>query len=431
MTNFSLPLQVVSQTEHSIRISLSSYSMHDGQLDLGFTVPPSDAYNIEGCLVPQTRQSTVQESIPSALGSGNATLVFNGTRSSISVQGKLTQAFTIWFELYYVFSYSNLNNTQLISRPQEVARSDSQVVTTTGNQSTSLKQEAMLRAGRYTLETFFDSAQGLAVQETRVLFFNSTWFSLSACNPFTMTAGSTFQRSLSIAGPVFQWPSGFFSMYDFRGVEIVDFLPLKVQIARINIAGTMDGSAIGTYLASELGFSVLPNQAIQASSSYGEAIYIAASNFPLQVSILPTFGSQRFPAINTTVESPSNEYTIKIPIGEVAVHVVEDGRPVGNSLVQLTNEENGLTALSTASDGNATFYIPAGTYSLTARIGNATQERNLTVSTDQLSSVLFNFKSTPLPANYTDELVATIVIGAAINIYAWIFLPRQRRYVVK
>ena len=31
MTNFSLPLQVVSQTEHSIGISLSSYSMQDGR----------------------------------------------------------------------------------------------------------------------------------------------------------------------------------------------------------------------------------------------------------------------------------------------------------------------------------------------------------------------------------------------------------------
>ena len=403
-----------------------------GGLSLGFTVPPSDAYNIEGCLVPQTRQSTVQESIPSALGSGNATLDFNGTRLKYFCSGKLTQAFTMWFELYYPYSYSNLNSTELVSRPQEVARSDSQVVTTAGNLSASLKEEAMLRAGRYTLETFFDSALGLNVQETRVLIFNSTWFSLSSCNPFAITAGSTFQRSLSIAGPVSQWPSGFFSLYDFRGVEIVDFLPLRVQIARIDIAGTMNGSAIGANLASELGFSVLPNQAIEASSFYGEArSTVAASNFPLQVSILPTFGSQRFPIINTTVESPFNEYTIKIRVGEVAVHVVEDGRPVENSLVQLTNEENGITELSTASDGNVTFYIPAGTYSLTARIGNATQEQNLTVSTDQLSSVVFNFKSVPSPANYTNELIATIVVGVAINIYAWIILPRQRRYVVK
>ena len=424
---FGTPLQVVSQSGHSVGVTLSSYSMQSGQLNLGLSVPPTDAHNLQGCLISSAALSVVKVPIPSSIGSATELVTLRGANANVTVIGTLAQSFSTWFVLEYNYSYSNLNATQLVTRSVEVARSDSLVFTSTVNETTTINQEATLRAGSYALVTYFDSEQGLSVQVTQVLFSNSEWFWLSSCNPFAMSGGNTVQKSVSITGDASQWPSGLLSTYDYRGVEMVDFTPLSVQIARVDIAGSLPNDST-PYPVSELGFSVLPNQGIEASSFFSNAIYVASSKFPLDVQILPTFGNQQFSVINTSVPAPFTDSPVRIPVGKVTVQVFENANPARSVTVQLANGQNGVASLSTDNSGSGTFYIPAGHYSLSARIGNTTELKNITVANGNVSLTIFNFQSSPLPSSYTEELVISIVIGAVISIYAWVVMPRQRRY---
>ncbi|MHB8568032.1 MAG: hypothetical protein ACYC7D_11775 [Nitrososphaerales archaeon] len=425
----SLPFLLVNPSNHNLGINLNYFSLESGQLNIGFNVSQTFDFNIEGCFASNNSLSTVFVPTPSSLGSGSLAVQWNGSASSIAIQGSISQPFSYWYELYYSYSYSNTNTSQLVSRDSQVAKSDVALITqSTSQASVAVSKDAVLREGRYVMRSYFESASGLTVSESRILILGqgAPWFWLTSCNPFSIPASTSFQKSVSLTGNSTQWPYLFYYMYDVEGVDALGVLPLNIQIARINFKGSPWNVPLNG-----ISFALNNNSAIETSSSYQGSIYIASNKFPLEVTVRPSFGGQELQAVIIDLNAASTDYAATIPIGKIIAQETANGSPLNGTTVELLNMQNDSLMQSTVSGGNASFYVPPGSYLLKGSFGASTEVKEANVSAYGQSSVDFSFFTPQPPPEY--EIYAALVLaflGIALNVYVWIARPMLKRYTL-
>lgn len=429
----SLPMLLVNPSNHQLGLGLSYFSLQNDQLNLGFNVTETQDYNIEGCITSSSSNASalpVSVAIPTNLGSGSIQIAWNGFSSSIAnltVKGSVTQAFTFWYELYYDYAFSGTNTSQLVSRELQVARSDGALFTPSSlGTNATFSNQASLRDGRYILRSFFESASGLSVSESNVLLAgsgqSSEWLSLDSCNPFPIIAPSSFERSLSLAGNPSQWPTEFYYMYDVNGVDALGAFPLGIRVARIIFQGTPWNVSM-----SELSFSLENNSAIQTSSDYQGSLYVASSQFPVQLTVRPSFGGRQLQPINVSIETPFSQYVERIPIGRINAGVTENGSPLRGATIQLLSTQNSTLIQLSASSGNASFYVPSGSYYVRSSVGSATDIVLANVSNYGITNVVLSFATAPpVPPYGVYAAIVVAVIGVALNIFFWVVRPFMR-----
>lgn len=428
----TFPLLVVNPGNHLLTGYISYFSLQSANLNMGFNFSKTNAYDIEGCFAPDSSSvSSIHLPLPSGIGTGSIQLVWNGSNSSttVSVNGGVVQPFSFWYSLYYTYSYSISNSSALVSRQMQVAQSDTALFTQkTSNASIPVTTQAALRDGRYVLRSFFETASGLSASESRVLIVGSpgsqSWISLDSCKAFPISAPSTFQQSVSLTTAPSLWPSGMYYMYDVSGIDTEGFLPLDIQIARIAFQGTPWNVSL-----SDMSFAVENNSALlQTASDYQGTVYVASSQFPINVTIQPSFFGQNLQSITVPLNQAGAAYNTKIPLGKIEARVTLNGGQLNDTSVLLYNSKNQTVLQQYTNDGNATFYVPAGTYYLKATFGATTDTVAADVASYLETPAILNFETAPSPANYApDAAIMLALIGVFLNIYIWVIRPFQDR----
>lgn len=428
----AFPLLVVNPANHLLTGYISYFSLQSANLNMGFNFSKTNAYNVEGCFAPNSSQlRSVTLSIPSGIGTGRIQLVWNGSNSNstVYVNGGIVQPFSFWFSLYYTYSYSLSNSSALVSRQMQVAQSDTALFTqNTNNASIPLRTQAVLRDGRYVLRSFFETATGLSASESRVLIVgpsgSRSWISLDSCKAFPISAPSTFQQSVSLNTVPSLWPTAMYYMYDVDGIDSVGFLPLDIQIARIAFQGTPWNVSL-----SDLSFAVENNSAyLQTASDYQGSVYVASSQFPISVTVQPSFSGQNLQPVTVLLNQPSTSYNAKIPLGKIECRVTLNGDPLNDTSVLLYNSKNQSISQQYTNNGNATFYVPAGRYYLKATFGATTDTVGTDVTSYLQTPAILSFVKAPVPADYApDAAIVLAVIGVFLNIYVWVIRPFQDR----
>jgi len=432
---YAFHVLVVNPSNHGVGIALNSYSIQNGQMDMGFSRAPSQAYNIQACLTgaqASSALSTIQTALPSGLGSGSALFSWNGSFSTVTIRGSVAQTFTVWYELYYTYSYTNLNTNQFVSRQVLVAKTTPQIFDSQGTSNATVQTDVVLRTGRYGMRVYFGSAQGLSISSTQVLVLNpdGDWIWLNSCSPFAITGeSSSFQRSANLSGQPSQWPSTMYLMYVVSGVDMVSTLPLNVLIARVDFAGSPGNVALeGVDLDAQA--TGAGSNATALASSSGDSVYVAATGFPVQLTVTPVFGNLTYQSQTITLSQPFQVYKSTIPIGRVSVVVRSNGAPLRSASVFLLYGNSTLLTELTGSDGTVTFYPPPGPYNVRVLARGSEEERAINVTAGLTSTVSFDFTLIMVPEYLTFALVATLAIGMIANVYLWVIRPRRSAHIV-
>jgi hypothetical protein len=420
----SFLIGIVLTNPGAANASLSQYSLKQNNLNLGFSVQQTGAYNIEGCFASSsTPNSTAFISVPSAEGGGLMRIDSNLLNTSVSDSFKSHAPFTFWYELDYNYTFSGFLTNETITKSLTVARSPTFLFAGNSTNSGQLQGDAPLRPGRYILSAFFDSASGLAVTTTRLLL-NGTfnWLWLSGCSPFAIS-NSNFTSQVSLVQNPSAWPKALYFMYDSQGIEGISTTPLTINLARVDASTEPKNVTLAN-----LNYTISDNPLVQASESFGGSLYVIAKSFPVSVVINPSLGSMALAPQNVTITGPFSETRFFIPVGTLQVHVSNDTKPLSGASVLVTNTAGGELSSITSTQGNATVYLPAGAYNVSLPAGPAGNSQNALISVGKVSSLYFAF-STP-PSFTTTYLITALsamaLVGLTLNVWVWRARNRSR-----
>ncbi|MDA4111903.1 MAG: hypothetical protein OK439_05150 [Thaumarchaeota archaeon] len=406
-------------------ISLTEYSIQNGQINLGFSDDPSNAYNLEACLTSSFGNDTIFLSEPSSIGGGQMSLYINTSshNSTVSTQATPSQPFSFWFELYYFYGYSGSLPNETVSRDLIPSRSSTALFNSSGSRILTLTSETNLRPGRYLIRAFFDSGSSLVPTETRALLLSSgNWFWLQGCNPFSVSQ-SNFTRQVNLDQDPKTWPKLVYAMYEVGGVESYSILPLQINLARIDFYGEP-----GNVKLSYLTYSIANNSDAQASGVYSGTIYVIPKSFPILLTVTPMIGQESLTPQSIIISEPFSDSQAFIPIGELTVVVFNNSKPDTGSVVKVSSPQGASISSSIDSTGNASFYLPPGFYNITASKGSVSKIGNATVVHPNQTIVEFSFTTSALPTYFVDLLTVPLLLGLLLNLWVWVIHPRRTRY---
>jgi hypothetical protein len=397
--------------------SLSQYSLQQGNLNLGFALQQSNAYNIEGCLASSfAPNSTAFVPVPSALGGGSLRVESNGANISVYDSTRSHAQFTFWYELDYNYSFSGFVPNETITKTLAIARSPTFLFSKNSTNYGQLEIDAAPRPGRYVLSAFFDSSSGIAVTETRMLLDNNyTWLWLGGCNTFGVTS-SNFTSQIGLSQRPSSWPRTLYFMYDSQGIEAVSTTALTINLARVDAATEPKNITLPN-----LNYTISENPRVVASETFGGSLYVIATSFPLSLIVTPSLGSMVLEQQNVNIPGSFTDTRFFIPVGTLQVHVSNNTKPFSGASVLVANSVGGELSSTTNSQGNDTIYLPAAAYNVTVFVRTANSSQNALISVGKVSDLYFAFSTPPsfTTAYLITALSAMALVGLTLNIWVW------------
>jgi hypothetical protein len=427
-TYYSVPILFMIMPQNQAPVGLSEYSIQNGEINLGFSVNSINAYNLEGCLTSSATNQTISLADPTTIGSGSISISINTENNSAVVTSTTTSStpFSFWFDLEYSYTYTSLLANETISRDVLVARSSTILFNGSSSEIVSLPILNNLRSGRYVVRGYFDSGSGFSAEETRLLHLSGdTWFWLSSCNPFSIS-GAIFSKQVSLASNPSTWPSVLYFMYEYQGIEGYSVLPLQINLARIDFLGTP-----GSLQLSGFTYTLSNNSDLEASGAFAGSVYVIARSYPLDLTVTPMLGSQSLTPINVVVPRPFSESQYFILIGKLTVEVLNNSSPDIGAKVTVTSLDGATLTSSIPVGGNTSFNLPAGFYDIGVSKGGITETGNATVVVGSNTIVTITATSQQIPVSYLELLLVPLILGLALNLWAWVVSPRRSKYRVR
>jgi|GEM_PF-2509602 hypothetical protein len=449
--SYIIPLIFVNPDLHPISGSLASYSLFKDELLSTFAVNSGEFNNLEGCILPMfPAENMALIPLPSSLGSGSIELTdlnLDSNNATVVLSGSASNPFDFWFELKTSYSYSSAfpNSTGITTRVQTVARSDTIAFSTSSNAqqifSTKIAGINPMRPGRYWIDGFFSSSLGTQFEEVRVSIVSSSeMISLgSECEALGSFSSSIFSTTFSLSKPTSQWPFSLLIMAQDRGVETLNFLPINLGLAKINLLSSPWGITppdISIEIPQGNGSTqssspqcLGQNLNLLYSSIYNGTIYLIASHYPVTVEYCLSFGGKLISNESTTLDSPYTAVEQNITLGKISAEVTDNGKPVSGAEVIVLNQRlDANESKATDSSGGAVFYVPTGTYKVIAFLGSSNISKSFEIASGANEIAQFSFTTSgPSSSPAIDPdfyLIALAVVGVLLNLWAWIFRPR-------
>jgi hypothetical protein len=141
-------------------VHLSNFSLQQGELNLGFTMPPGNAYDLDACLASADVNSTIAVPIPSSLGNGEMLLNTTISNATVSIKGLTSEPFSFWYQMNHLYSYSGNATGELISRNLVALSSNAALFTSIAPRNVALINNTSIRPGRYQVNAYFDGGGG-------------------------------------------------------------------------------------------------------------------------------------------------------------------------------------------------------------------------------------------------------------------------------
>lgn len=427
-TTYAIPISLVTLPQNQLPVSLSEYSIQNGEINLGFSVNPLNSYDLEGCLVSNNSNSNVSLSEPADIGTGQMSLDINSVNESavVSASGTISSPFSFWFELDYPYSYSTSLTNESISSEVTVARSEAVLFNSITSENVTLPILDNLRTGRYVIRGYFDSSSGFYAAQTNALLLDGgNWFWLSGCNPFSIN-GTSFSKEINLDQNPRTWPSRLYFMYQFNGIEGYSILPLQINIARLDFLGQPGNESL-----SDFTFSISNNSDIEATGAFAGSIFVIARTYPLYLTITPMIGSEILTPIDMQIPQPFTVSQVLVPIGKLTVEVFNNSKPDVAATVAVTNSLGASLSSTVSIGGNSSFYLPAGSYNISVSKDNISEGGNATVYYGSNTIVTITITSPQIPTSYLEILLVPLILGLGLNVWAWVVSPRRTKYLPK
>lgn len=428
-TYYSIPISLVDAPQDLSPVSLSEYSIQNGEINMGFSVNSVNSYDVEGCLTSNsTAYGNVSLSEPVNVGAGDVSLSIDAANNTalVATIGTVNSPFSFWFDLEYSYSYTTLVANESISRDVLVARSSTILFNSSSSETVSLPVLSNLRTGRYEIQGYFDSGSGFDAAEAQALYMNgNNWFSLSACDPFTVS-GDAFTKQVSLTESPSTWPSVLYFMYQYQGIEGYTVLPLQINLARLDFLGSPDNVQL-----SDFSYSISNNSDVEATGTFSGSIYVIAKSFPLNLTVTPMFGFEALSPIQVQIPQAFSDSQYLIPVGKLTVEVLNNSAPDAGADVAVSSQEGANLSAVIPAGGNTSFYLPAGFYNIGVSKDGSSELGNATVVDGSDTIVTVTVTTGEVPKSYLELLLVPLVLGLALNVWAWVVSPRKNRYLIR
>ncbi|MDH2900298.1 MAG: carboxypeptidase-like regulatory domain-containing protein [archaeon] len=442
--SFSVPLQFVNPSNSTIGPLSARYSLNKGDLLGSLTSPNlSSLFDIQQCLTNVSSSGEAEVSLPSTFGTGF--IGIDGSPSAptaeISLQyANALNAFSFSYELLANFTYmlpGGSGGTGYTNSEVEVARSNSVLVLPGAHSSINLTLSdlASLRNGRYILRAFFENGQASQEVQTSLVLKSisaSSWFWLGSCQELKQAGPPTISFEANLTGSTVEWPKFLYLMYQVvPGVESFTNVSLDLNLNRVNFVVNSNKMT----LPSDIQVSSDPSNSNSGIESLeigsGGVVYLITNGtYPAFATFAFSFGGKTFATDNVVFQSPDDDPTGNISLGELLVAATRGSQGIYNATVTIfSNSLNTSVTEQTNADGIVDLFVPAGSYNVTVKIGSET----LTSTEDVLLGVTTQYAAVfPAPVNYTQDLLLALsiitVLGALGNFWFRFAKRRVRKF---
>ncbi|MDA4115385.1 MAG: hypothetical protein OK442_02380 [Thaumarchaeota archaeon] len=414
-----VPVRFVNLADHRpVLLSPLQYSLDGGNLSISAQANLGDSYDQEVCAAGVVSGAPVVIALPRDMGEfGNISLT-PGTPFGISTIG-VFQPLSFWFELDQAYALDEGGTSNLVADNVMAAQSQPVDVVSNGPMATNLTWSAPLRAGRYDLRAFFQNSTNLEVFQSRVLVLNdSSWVSLSTtCLPQPVQSSSISYSGSLNAGQA-DWPRTLYYMYRTSGVEAVAAYPVRANISSVNFEATPWNEPV-----QDAKVSVTPSAGVAQTSQEGGSLFVLSSGYPAQLSYsLGIGGAAGLAQGELTMGARYTTQTVDVDLAELTVHLLAgQGSP---TTLEVTGSQGvDITRGPVGSNRTVTFFLPTGSYTVTASQAGGSQSAQVGLTDGVAASVTLNFGASGLET----ILVVTAAIAVVANVLVWILRSRSPR----
>ena len=403
--------------------TLTEANLTYNNLQLSFSVPPSDGYNIQACAMGSGQNSSTTYQLPSDIG-GSLGVILSGAAATVTTLPAYSR-FSVWFELYSLRSYFEGNS--LVSVNTLAAETG---VINAGSieeqQVAAFTDQLNLRAGRYELRTFVQGPSGLTTFDSQFLkLVSTTWVSLDGCSKLSSVISSSFTMTTNLENSTSSWPRSLVTMYDEGGVDGYNISRIPAQEARIDVVSATQKEKITGVTLSASGAG------IRSWDPFDSSIYIIGAGFPFNVTVSIEYEGISSQHFDVALTSPFSTMALLVPVGTAVVQSTSQGSPLANATFTVVGDSQPSIhepTFKTNDAGTYTLTLPPGTYNVTGTYEGRSATFAATVVEGGATSVKLDLGAQTIP--YLLYLVAGLLaIGAALNFVFWrAYLERRDTY---
>ena len=249
------------------------------------------------------------------------------------------------------------------------------------------------------------------------------WVWLGSCVSPSQTTATNMSFDISLSKFPSQLPKLFYLMYESAGVEFFSNFTLNLSVAKVSFVATPWNVA-----ASDIGVSVAASQKVKGYTVADGALYILSPAYPVTVDFNLTFAGRNFGSSSVVLQSSLSNVTELVTMSKLVVKATNEGQDLAGVKVVLGNGSLAFLSESTDSKGNATFYIPSGSYDVSTFYSGNNITNHIQLLPGQSTSSLAAFSTSSASPNSGLLLLIVEVVGAAgIIANLWVWVIRRRR----
>jgi hypothetical protein len=157
------------------------------------------------------------------------------------------------------------------------------------------------------------------------------------------------------------------------------------------------------------------------TSQQGSSLFVLAPEYPVTVNYsLDMSGGTGVATGGVEIPAQFTTQSVRVPLARLTVDVVSDVTSPSGLQVRGPNGLD-ISGALTGSNQTASFFLPAGSYSVSASQAGYSQSSSVTLADGTASSVILNFNTF---MSLEIILIVTAAIAAIVNVLVWVLRPR-------
>lgn len=405
-------------------LTLSAYGLARGHLEMNFTTSPDmNMYGASACIVGGANSSLAQVPVPPGIGAGYVNISRNYDSLQV-VPSKGGGNYSLSVELYRSISFLLPGSAStLVSRLTQVAATESGLVSGGQPAALSLRHDAQLWPGSYQLRAIFEGAEGVFLSTTTVIITAAGgWVWLGACSNYPVYSDD-FSVSAQLGSDPGNWPRVAWLTYEVSGVQGLAYLPLKVNLSAVGFVGTPWGVRLSGY-----NITVSSTSGVEAYDISNGTIFAELDEPVGQIGYQAGLGSHNFFSGTVGQLTPFVFSQVSLNVSKLLVQYLVGGSGFEGGKVGVSDSTGFLENTTTGSSGVATFYLPSGSYNITAEGGNSSASGTVTLTAGQSRQLVLGAATgVGLQTTILLGLGFAAAIGATANVVVWVKRREETR----
>jgi hypothetical protein len=413
----------VVSPDTSLKPAYGGARLNGNELNQTFTLPATDAYDIQLCSVGQSYENAFAFG-PAGGVSGTIAVSLEGNSSQFTVSG-ITSPLSTWLELYSQYSYDTGGGGTTSQNLLVATTPVLSVSPPTTTQELSLVQQMPLRQGRFDLRVFDRTTGGLALHDAQFLrTVNGTWISLTECTSKLNAYSSVLSLATNLDSANTTWPRHLLTMYTMVGIESYTEIGVPGGEAAFHFIDFPDEKPLTGVAFTPFAPGLSASDWDTANSS----VYLLTSSLGGSLSIRLSFSGIAAETLNVSNPGPYSSKSLSVDAGTLVVSAVQQGRPLPNATLTVGAEGSQPVIVKANAPGSASILLPPGNYAVSAAFGGVSASDAATVTPGHISTVSLDLGQQAVPV-VLYLLVVLGVVGIAVNVLLWRqYLERRKMF---